>query len=57
MREGDHVQVGDMLLDGKLVPHDILHVLGVEALAAYLVNEIQEVYACKASRLTTSISR
>ena len=44
VREGDHVQVGDMLLDGKLVPHDILNVLGVEALAAYLVNEIQEVY-------------
>ena len=44
VREGDHVRVGDMLLDGKPVPHDILHVLGVEALAAYLVNEIQEVY-------------
>ena len=44
VNEGDHVQVGDMLLDGKRVPHDILHVLGVEKLADYLVNEIQEVY-------------
>ena len=44
VREGDHVQVGDMLLDGKPAPHDILHVMGVEALAAYLVNEVQDVY-------------
>ena len=44
VREGDHVKVGDMLLDGKLVPHDILDVLGIEALAEYLVNEIQSVY-------------
>ena len=32
------------LIDGNPVPHDILRVLGVEALADYLVNEIQEVY-------------
>ena len=32
------------LLDGALVPHDILDVMGVEALADYLVNEIQDVY-------------
>ncbi|MGZ9035016.1 MAG: DNA-directed RNA polymerase subunit beta', partial [Rhodospirillales bacterium] len=31
-------------MDGNPVPHDILRVLGVEALAAYLTNEIQEVY-------------
>ena len=31
-------------MDGNPVPHDILNVLGVEALAAYLVQEIQEVY-------------
>src|SRR5690606_35313450 len=30
--------------DGNPVPHDILHVQGVEALANYLINEIQEVY-------------
>ncbi|MBL4720567.1 MAG: DNA-directed RNA polymerase subunit beta', partial [Alphaproteobacteria bacterium] len=44
VQEGDHVEVGDLLMDGNPVPHDILHVLGIEALAAYLVNEIQEVY-------------
>ncbi|MBC7953196.1 MAG: DNA-directed RNA polymerase subunit beta', partial [Rhodospirillaceae bacterium] len=32
------------LMDGNPVPHDILKVLGVEALAQYLINEIQEVY-------------
>ena len=35
---------GDLLMDGNPVPHDILRVLGVEALANYLINEIQEVY-------------
>ena len=44
VQEGDYVRVGDALLDGALVPHDILNVLGVEALADYLVNEIQDVY-------------
>jgi DNA-directed RNA polymerase subunit beta' len=42
--EGDFVRKGDKLLDGALVPHDILEVMGVEALADYLVNEIQDVY-------------
>ena len=44
VQEGDYVDVGDPLMDGNPVPHDILHVLGVEALASYLVNEIQDVY-------------
>ncbi len=44
VHEGDYVRKGDALLDGALVPHDILDVMGVEALAEYLVNEIQEVY-------------
>ncbi|MDJ0610291.1 MAG: DNA-directed RNA polymerase subunit beta' [Kiloniellales bacterium] len=44
VQEGDYVQVGDQLLDGNPVPHDILEVLGVEALAEYLINEIQSVY-------------
>ena len=38
------VQTGDPLIDGNPVPHDILAVMGVEALADYLINEIQEVY-------------
>ncbi len=44
VQEGDYVRKGDPLLDGALVPHDILDVLGVEALAEYLINEIQDVY-------------
>ncbi len=44
VHSGDHVNRGDVLVDGNPVPHDILRVLGVEALAAYLVNEIQQVY-------------
>ena len=38
------MEKGDLLLDGSPVPHDILKVLGVEALANYLIDEIQEVY-------------
>ncbi len=44
VQEGDYVQKGDLLMDGSPVPHDILGVLGVEALADYLINEIQDVY-------------
>ena len=44
VQEGDFVQRGDLLMDGNPVPHDILRILGVEALASYLINEIQEVY-------------
>jgi len=44
VQEGDFVRVGDPILDGAMVPHDILDVLGVEALSDYLVNEIQDVY-------------
>ncbi len=42
--EGDHVKRGDLLVDGNPVPHDILRIMGVEALAEYLVSEIQQVY-------------
>jgi len=44
VQEGDLVERGDLLIDGNPVPHDILAVLGVEALANYIINEIQEVY-------------
>ena len=38
------VEKGDYIVDGNPAPHDILAIKGVEELAAYLVNEIQEVY-------------
>jgi DNA-directed RNA polymerase subunit beta' len=44
VQEGDIIQRGEYLLDGNPAPHDILRILGVEALADYLINEIQEVY-------------
>ena len=44
VQEGDIVERGDALMDGNPVPHDILRVMGVEALADYLITEIQEVY-------------
>jgi DNA-directed RNA polymerase subunit beta' len=44
LQEGDVIEKGDYILDGLPAPHDILAIKGVEELAAYLVNEIQEVY-------------
>ncbi|GEO82483.1 DNA-directed RNA polymerase subunit beta' [Pararhodospirillum oryzae] len=44
IQEGDFVRKGDPLMDGNPVPHDILRVMGVEALANYLIKEIQDVY-------------
>jgi DNA-directed RNA polymerase subunit beta' len=51
VQEGDFVQKGDLLMDGNLVPHDILRILGIEALASYLINEIQEVYRLQGVRI------
>jgi DNA-directed RNA polymerase subunit beta' len=42
--EGDYVRAGDSLMDGAVNPHDILKIQGEEALAQYLLDEIQEVY-------------
>jgi DNA-directed RNA polymerase subunit beta' len=44
VQEGDSVEKGDLLMDGHPVPHDILRVMGVEALANYMINEVQAVY-------------
>ena len=44
VQEGDFVEVGDVLVDGSSVPHDILRIKGVEALANYLTKEVQDVY-------------
>ena len=44
LQEGDPIEKGDYIVDGNPAPHDILAIKGVEELAAYLVNEIQEVY-------------
>ncbi|TCP40503.1 DNA-directed RNA polymerase subunit beta' [Rhodovulum marinum] len=44
VQEGDFVQKGDYIMDGNPAPHDILAIMGVEALADYMIDEVQEVY-------------
>jgi DNA-directed RNA polymerase subunit beta' len=44
LQDNDVVEKGDFIVEGNPAPHDILAIKGVEDLAAYLVNEIQEVY-------------
>ena len=44
VRDGDYVEAGEQLCDGNIDPHDVLQILGEQALQSYLVNEIQEVY-------------
>jgi DNA-directed RNA polymerase subunit beta' len=42
--EGEQVEKGEVVSEGPLNPHDILRLKGVEELAKYIVNEIQDVY-------------
>ena len=42
--EGEQVTKGEVISEGASNPHDILRLLGVSALANYIVNEVQEVY-------------
>jgi DNA-directed RNA polymerase subunit beta' len=44
VHDGDFIARGEYIIDGNPDPHDILRILGVEALANFLVDEIQEVY-------------
>jgi DNA-directed RNA polymerase subunit beta' len=44
VQEGDWIQKGEYVMDGNPAPHDILRIMGIEALADYLVNEVQDVY-------------
>ncbi len=41
---GDFVQAGDPLIEGPMIPHDILRIKGEEALFSYLLEEVQNVY-------------
>jgi DNA-directed RNA polymerase subunit beta' len=49
--EGDFVQRGDYIMDGNPAPHDILRILGIEALANYLIEEVQGVYRLQGVRI------
>jgi len=44
VQDGDFIAKGEYLMDGNPAPHDILQILGIEALADFLIDEIQEVY-------------
>ena len=44
VQDGDYVRRGDYIIDGNPAPQDILSTLGIEALANYLVDEVQKVY-------------
>ncbi len=50
VHSGDFVRAGEALVDGPLVPHDILRISGEEAVQQYLVREIQNVYRAQARR-------
>lgn len=51
VHEGDYVKKGDLLMDGHPVLQDILKVMGVEALARYMVSEVQQVYRLQGVKL------
>jgi DNA-directed RNA polymerase subunit beta' len=44
VRSGDKVKAGDRLTRGPIVPHDILRIMGKDAVQQYLIDEIQKVY-------------
>ncbi|MCC1494988.1 DNA-directed RNA polymerase subunit beta' [Cognatishimia sp. F0-27] len=44
VQEGDYIQKGDYIMDGNPAPHDILAIMGIEALANYMIDEVQDVY-------------
>ena len=44
VHDGQVVSKGEMIVDGSVDPHDLLRLLGVEALARYIIDEVQDVY-------------
>ena len=51
VNEGDYIRRGDPIMDGPINPHDLLRVMGVKALARYIVDETQEVYRLQGVRI------
>ncbi len=51
VHRGDRVKAGDRLVDGPLIPHDILAISGEEMLQTYLLHEIQSVYRSQGVRI------
>ncbi|MBS1163317.1 MAG: DNA-directed polymerase subunit beta, partial [Burkholderiaceae bacterium] len=44
VHDGQVVNKGELIVDGPADPHDILRLIGIEALARYIVDEVQDVY-------------
>ncbi len=51
VHEGQLVNVGEMIVDGPPDPHEILKLLGIEALARYIIDEVQDVYRLQGVRI------
>ncbi|HWK53679.1 MAG TPA: DNA-directed RNA polymerase subunit beta' [Hyphomicrobiales bacterium] len=49
--EGEYIEKGEVVSDGPPSPHDILRLKGVESLAQYIVNEVQDVYRLQGVRI------
>jgi DNA-directed RNA polymerase subunit beta' len=49
--EGESIEKGEVVSEGPPAPHDILRLKGVEALAQYIVNEVQDVYRLQGVRI------
>lgn len=51
VQEGDHVEVGDFLVDGPLAAHDILSIMGVEKFTTFMIDSVQGVYRAQGIRI------
>jgi len=51
VHSGDYVAAGDPVIDGPLIPHDILRIKGEEALFTYLLEEVQNVYRAQGQNI------
>ena len=49
--EGEYIEKGEVVSEGPPAPHDVLRLKGVEALAQYIVNEVQDVYRLQGVRI------
>ena len=52
VNEGDYLRAGEALMDGSINPHDVLKIKGEIALAAYMVDEVQEVYRLQGVKIS-----
>ena len=52
VHDGQVVNRGETIVDGAVDPHDILRLQGIEALARYIVQEVQEVYRLQGVKIS-----